>query len=530
MRITFLGHAGLFIETSQGTTILCDPWFNPAYFGSWFPFPSNEDVDLDAIIRPDYLYVSHLHHDHFDTAFLREHVWKRAKVLLPDFPLGAMARELSELGFTRFIQTRNCEPVSLGDARIAIPAVISPADGPLGDSGLIVDDGEVCIFNQNDCRPVELEPLLALGPFDAHFIQFSGATWYPFVYQYPQGTMDSLGRRKRANGMTRALRYAREIDARFLFPSAGPPCFLDEQLFHLNDFGEDPANAFPDQRAFLSYLHGQGYERGRLATPGSVITLERGGCHVERVQSPEQEQAFSDKRAYLLRYQARQRSRIEAIRGALPRGQVDVVKEAREWFEPLLERADVMCAGIGGVVALDLGSEGSNGSGSPDGIAIDFNRRRVEKLNGQQWFHYLKIDRSLVEYCIVHHLEDWVNELFLSFRFQAKRKGPYNEYVYTFFKCLSMERLQYAEGYFAERSSADQFWEVDGYRIQRRCPHLKADLTKFGRIEDGILTCTMHGWQYDLTTGRSLTSDGTMLYCRPLPVNKTDADTTPGQP
>jgi UDP-MurNAc hydroxylase len=515
VRITFLGHAGLFIETSAGT-ILCDPWFNPAYFGSWFPFPSNEDLDLDAIGRPDYLYLSHLHHDHFDPAFLRERVWKQATVLLPDFPLDAMARELAGLGFTRFVQTRNAESMSLGGLSIAIPAVVSPADGPLGDSGLIVDDGEVRLFDQNDCRPVDLDRLHELGPFDAHFLQFSGATWYPFVYQYPPGTMEILARRKRANGMTRALRYAREIDADYLFPSAGPPCFLDEQLFALNDFGDDPANPFPDQRAFLAYLRSQGNDRGRLVMPGSVIWLEPGRCRVDHVRPPGeagqegQEEPFADKRGYLLRYQARQLDKIEAIRAALPRGQVDVLAELRDWFEPLLERADVICAGVGGVVALDLGS---------DGVAIDFNRRRVEPLNGQEWFHYLKVDRSLVEYCIAHHLEDWVNELFLSFRFEAQRRGPYNEYVYTFFKCLSMERLQYAEGYYAERSSSDQFWEADGYRIQRRCPHLKADLTKFGRIEDGILTCTLHGWQYELATGRSLTSDGTTLYCRPLPVN-----------
>jgi len=258
--------------------------------------------------------------------------------------------------------------------------------------------------------------------------------------------------------------------------------------------------------------------------PGSVITLNRGGCSVDHTDVRDQEEAFSDKKAYLQRYQVRQRPRFEAARSALPLGQVDVAEELRQWFEPLLDRADVMSAGIGGVVVIDYGSD------RPEGVAIDFNRRRVEPLEDQQWMHYLKIDRPLLEYCIVHQLEDWVNELFLSFRFRAKRKGPYNEYVYTFFKCLSMERLQYAEGYYAERSSADQFWEAAGYRIQRRCPHLKADLTKFGRIEGGVLTCTMHGWQYDLATGRSLTSEGTTLYCRPLSAISPESDASVSQP
>jgi UDP-MurNAc hydroxylase len=310
--------------------------------------------------------------------------------------------------------------------------------------------------------------------------------------------------------MTRALRYARQIDALHLFPCAGPACFLDDQLFSLNDLGDDPSNAFPDQRAFLAYLEGEGYDRGRLVTPGDVISLEPDRCQVDHPRGFEREEPFDDKRAYLLRYQARRRDRVEAVRASLPRDQIDVVTELQRWFEPLLDRSDGMSVGIGGIVALDFG---------PDGVAIDFQRRQVEPLGGQDCVYYFKLDRSLVEYCIVHHLEDWVNELFLSFRFEAERKGPYNEYLFTFFKCLSMERLQYAEGYYAERSAFDQFWEVAGYRVQRRCPHLKADLTKFGRIDNGILTCTLHGWQYELATGRSLTSTDTVLYRRPLAGN-----------
>src|SRR5579864_6381504 len=113
MEITFLGQAGLFIETRKGS-ILCDPWFNPAYFASWFPFPSNEDTDLAKLEHPTYLYISHLHDDHFDQDFLREHVWKEAIVLLPDYPLDFLERALRKIGFTKFIQTKNGQAVEVG--------------------------------------------------------------------------------------------------------------------------------------------------------------------------------------------------------------------------------------------------------------------------------------------------------------------------------------------------------------------------------------------------------------------------------
>jgi len=44
--------------------------------------------------------------------------------------------------------------------------------------------------------------------------------------------------------------------------------------------------------------------------------------------------------------------------------------------------------------------------------------------------------------------------------------------------------------------------------VQRRCPHLKADLSRFGIVEGNTLTCQLHGWKFDLATGRCLTSVG----------------------
>jgi UDP-MurNAc hydroxylase len=275
-----LGQAGLYIETRQGS-ILCDPWFNPAYLASWFPFPSNEAIDLQKIGRPDYLYISHLHYDHFDVQFLREHVWKEATVLLPDYPLDHMRRALRELGFSRFIQTKNCKPLEVDGLRFVIACMVAPTDGAIGDSGLIVDDGETRIFDQNDSKPIDLETLAAFGPYDAHFLQYSGATWYPMVYEWPEKAKQAFGRKKRANQMMRALRYARQIDASFVIPSAGPPCFLDDDLFHFNDFDRDPANTFPDQTVFLEFMQEHGMDNGRLIIPGSVATFSKGACTVE---------------------------------------------------------------------------------------------------------------------------------------------------------------------------------------------------------------------------------------------------------
>src|SRR6476659_2874572 len=99
MRATSLGHAGILIETDQAS-IVCDPWFVPAFFGSWFVFPRNDRLPervQRAIERPDYLYVSHLHGDHLDATFLSEHIGHSATVLLPGYPTDELERTLRAL-------------------------------------------------------------------------------------------------------------------------------------------------------------------------------------------------------------------------------------------------------------------------------------------------------------------------------------------------------------------------------------------------------------------------------------------------
>jgi len=279
MRLTFLGHVGFSLDT-RGGSLLCDPWFTPAYFGSWFPFPRNDRLEPAAFGSPDYLYISHLHRDHFDPRWLARHVDKGARVLLPEFGVPYLEEELRALGFRHFVPTRSGEPVDLDGLTVTIVAFTTPADGPLGDSLVVVDDGSARILNQNDARPGDPDGLRALGPFDAQIVQFSGAIWYPVAYDFPADLKTRLASEKRVNQMARARQYIEWVDAAHVIPCAGPPAFLDDDLVGLNDFDRDPANIFPDQTVFLELLRDAGIDRGELVVPGSVVDLDAGECKV----------------------------------------------------------------------------------------------------------------------------------------------------------------------------------------------------------------------------------------------------------
>jgi UDP-MurNAc hydroxylase len=498
MQITSLGHAGLHIHTSGGT-ILCDPWKNPAYFGSWFVFPDNSGLDWDYYGKVDYLYVSHLHLDHFDPALLSKHVSRQATVLLPDFPVDDLRNELEQLGFTRFVVLPSGHAVEHGGLRFMGQALVSPADGPLGDSALAVDDGTAVVLNQNDSRPTDLDPLRSFGDYDVHLLQYSGAIWWPWTYELPAAAKRRFGTVKRANGMDRALRYVNAIGAKHVVPFAGPPCFLDEELAEFNDLTGDPANTFPDQMVFLEYLREHGIENGHLLTPGAVLEVDHDHAEVRWPGGAEEAmEPFTDKERYLRDYAARTKDQRAALRRAWPAERTDVAAELKAWFEPLLELAGHIRAGVGGPVLLQIGDDCK--------VVIDFPAGEVRPYAGEACRYHFTMERPLVEQLIADHQTDWVNSLFLSMRFGARRVGQYNEYIYTFFKCLAPDRMMYAEGWYADQQHDEEDIQVGDWIIQRRCPHLRADLGRFGHTDGATLTCTMHGWQFDLSTGNCLTA------------------------
>ena len=121
----------------------------------------------------------------------------------------------------------------------------------------------------------------------------------------------------------------------------------------------------------------------------------------------------------------------------------------------------------------------------------------------------------LIEVLIDDHVEDWVNSLFLSCRFAAHRRRPVQRVRHDVLQgAVARARSRTSSGcHRAAHERTDEFFERDGWRIERWCPHRQADLTRFGEIDDGVLTCSLHHWRFDLATGDCLTSDDRHLRC-----------------
>jgi UDP-MurNAc hydroxylase len=58
--------------------------------------------------------------------------------------------------------------------------------------------------------------------------------------------------------------------------------------------------------------------------------------------------------------------------------------------------------------------------------------------------------------------------------------------------------------------------QIGDFLVQRRCPHRNADLAAFGEIDGEELVCTLHGWRFDVATGRCLTAADQPIRIRPF--------------
>ena len=92
-----IGNATLIVH-DNGPVLVTDPWIKEsAYFGSWTRAHEIPEEQMDAIMRSEYVWLSHGHPDHLSMASLR--LLKDKKILLADHVGGRIAGDLRRLGF-----------------------------------------------------------------------------------------------------------------------------------------------------------------------------------------------------------------------------------------------------------------------------------------------------------------------------------------------------------------------------------------------------------------------------------------------
>jgi hypothetical protein len=265
MKITFIGHASILIET-RGLTILSDPWWRGPCFGAqWWNFPLPDLASVERR-RIDYVYISHGHHDHLHPGTLRT-LSCDAKVLVSSAVHVAAA--IRDLGF-EVVELEDHDEIDLGGG-VRCRIVNTYGD----DTLMAVSDGEATCINLNDAlhsAPAAVKAdviarLKSLYPtIDYVFCGYGVASHFPNCYEIPgkNRTETAVRRQQYFNRSWAAL--VAQLAPRFAFPFAADVVFLEDDLFWVNEptHRQRPTDTF-------AALHAQSPVRVLDIAPGFCI-------------------------------------------------------------------------------------------------------------------------------------------------------------------------------------------------------------------------------------------------------------------
>lgn len=275
MKISFIGHASILVET-HGISILSDPWWRGPCFGAqWWIYPPPQTQPAENGV--DYIYISHGHHDHLHPGTLRS-LDRRAKCLISN-GLG-LGRTLSDLGFAFIAVDENGLELTPG---VSVRIMETHA----GDTLCAISDGDQVCVNLNDAlhaAPAEIQDrfiakLNVLYPrIDYLFCGYGVASHFPNCYRIPGKDDNATAARRQAYFNRQWVRLVRALRPRFAFPFAADVVLLEDDLMWANEpvhNAERPADVY------------RGVQSGSETTvvdiaPGFVIENAKIACDIRR--------------------------------------------------------------------------------------------------------------------------------------------------------------------------------------------------------------------------------------------------------
>lgn len=241
MKIRYIKSACVAVE-SKGVKILTDPWLiDGEYYGSWHHYPPLE-FDKEYFDDVDYIYVSHIHPDHFSKKSF-ELLRKDIPVLIHQYAMPFLKKNIEMLGFkvtelphAQKIELKNGVSINILAADNCNPELCAKFMGcgiletkfksTQIDSLCVIDDGEFRLMNTNDCPYGLAKEAVAAAKeryetIDFLLVGYAGAGPYPQCFE-----LDEEERRRAENGkkmqfLNQAENYLELVKPRYFMPFAG---------------------------------------------------------------------------------------------------------------------------------------------------------------------------------------------------------------------------------------------------------------------------------------------------------------------
>jgi UDP-MurNAc hydroxylase len=281
-------------------------------------------------------------------------------------------------------------------------------------------------------------------------------------------------------------------------------------LLRHNDVDNSADNAFPMMDTAVKFLEDRGHA-AFLAMPGDVLDV---GCDRLKLVSRSMSvtEVYGHRREYIQAYADRKHELIKENVGKLEHqpGTGRLFKE--EWLR-ILSSSRTFVRQINAAIRFEL-----EGDAQGD-VLIDCRTAgqfSVRDYQGEDVDYRFTVDHRFVADLLRHRYVNFEN-VFLSMRLHAWREPDvFNDALFAILVNFDHRRLQLAEEAFERRchEESDRFEILHQgvrYLIQRRCPHMMADLSVTGEVCEGIITCTRHAWQFRLSDGECLNVTGPRL-------------------
>ncbi len=146
MKFQILSHAGMLIQ-NQAATLVCDPWIiGSCYWRSWWNFPPPDPILVNSL-EPDYIYLTHIHWDHFQGDSLRK-LGKHKTIIVPKGNYSRIKDDLNDMGFKNIIELAHGERFDIAKNF----SIYSYQFGVFLDSAILIEIDGITILNLNDSK------------------------------------------------------------------------------------------------------------------------------------------------------------------------------------------------------------------------------------------------------------------------------------------------------------------------------------------------------------------------------------------
>lgn len=288
MSFTILSHAGIQVR-SGGFELLIDPWLiGSCYWRSWWNYPPVQP-ELVSSLRPDAIYLTHVHWDHFHGPSLAKFP-KDTPILVPRGHYARMRQDLEALGFKRVRELRHGERLELAPGL----AITSFQFFPFLDSGLVIEDQGTVMFDANDAKFMGLplqEVLTRFPAIDFVFRSHSSANGRLCfdVIDAPGTPVDDETAYIRSFAA-----FVRATGAKYAVPCASNHCFLHDDVIGLNHTVRTPFEV-------LAHFEREGITRPKLQV---LVTGEGWSAEAGFRTDPASSRWFGERDARIAAYRA----------------------------------------------------------------------------------------------------------------------------------------------------------------------------------------------------------------------------------